>query len=136
MYISYAKGVRTWERHIDIPYPIGHEQKNVATYCSLPHQIDEWFKAYNRVKIMCGTSSNARRIINEQETNYLESMYRGFYLKQDLKAGTNIKLDHIYSAIPYQKDINQITSRQYLETDYILVKDLKKDAPLTLNDIK
>ena len=27
MYISYAKGARTWERHIDIPYPAGHEQK-------------------------------------------------------------------------------------------------------------
>jgi len=38
MYISYAKGARTWERHIDIPYPKGHEQKEVSNYCSLPHK--------------------------------------------------------------------------------------------------
>ena len=28
MLISYAKGARTWERHIDIPYPENHEQKD------------------------------------------------------------------------------------------------------------
>lgn len=35
MLVSYAKGARTWERHIDIPYPDGHEQKkspSIALY--------------------------------------------------------------------------------------------------------
>ena len=30
MLMSYAKGARTWERHIDIPYPKGHKQKEVS----------------------------------------------------------------------------------------------------------
>ena len=135
MYISYAKGARTWERHIDIPYPEGHEQKEVSIYCSLPHQVDEWFKAFNRAKTMCGTASNIRRVVDEKESNYLEALYRGLYLKQDLKKGTKITLNHLYSAIPYQKEIGHITSRQYFEGDFILTKDLKKDAPLTKNDI-
>jgi N-acetylneuraminate synthase len=135
MYISYAKGARTWERHIDIPYPEGHEQKEVSIYCSLPHQIDDWFKAFNRAVIMCGNSSTHRRIIDEKELTYLESLYRGLYLKEDLKKGTIIQLNHLYSAIPYQKEINQITSRQYFDGDFVLNKDLKKDSPLTKNDI-
>ena len=135
MYISYAKGARTWERHIDIPYPKDHEQKEVSTYCSLPHQIDEWFKAFNRAVIMCGTSSDTRRIIDEKESTYLEALYRGLYLKEDIKKGTKINLNQLYSAIPYQKEIGQITSRQYFDKDFVLNKDLKKDAPLTKNDI-
>jgi N-acetylneuraminate synthase len=135
MYISYAKGVRTWERHIDIPYPAGHEQKEVSNYCSLPSQVDEWFKAFNKAKIMCGTSLNERRVIDEKESKYLESLYRGLYLKQDLVKGTKITVEHLYSAIPYQKEIKHITSREYFDSDFILNKDLKKDAPLTKNDI-
>jgi N-acetylneuraminate synthase len=135
MYISYAKGARTWERHIDIPYPAGHEQKEVSNYCSLPSQVDEWFKAFNKAKIMCGTSLNERRVIDEKESKYLESLHRGLYLKQDLAKGTKITIEHLYSAIPYQKEIKHITSREYFDSDFILNKDLKKDAPLTKNDI-
>jgi N-acetylneuraminate synthase len=135
MYISYAKGARTWERHIDIPYPSGHEQKEVSNYCSLPHQIDEWFKAFNKAVLMCGTSVSARRVIDEKESKYLEALYRGLYLKDDLKKGTKIQLEHLYSAIPYQKEIGHITSREYFDSDFILNKDLKKDSPLTKNDI-
>jgi len=135
MYISYAKGARTWERHIDIPYPEGHEQKEVSIYCSLPYQIDEWFKAFNKSVIMCGTSSNIRRIVDQKESQYLEALYRGLYLKCDLKKGTKIQLEHLYSAIPYLKEIGQITSRQYFDSDFILNKDMKKDSPLTKKDI-
>jgi sialic acid synthase SpsE len=135
MYISYAKGARTWERHIDIPYPSGHEQKEVSKYCSLPHQVDEWFKAFNRAKVMCGTSKDERRVIDNKESNYLESLYRGLYLKADLKKGTKLKLEHFYSAIPYQKEIGHITSRQYFDEDFTLSKDMKKDSPLTKSDI-
>jgi sialic acid synthase SpsE len=136
MYISYAKGVRTWERHIDIPYPTNHEQKEVSKYCSLPHQIDEWFKSFSRAKMMCGTSSSVRRVIDEKETNYLEALHRGLYLKYDLKKGTKISLDHLYSAVPYQKEIGHITSRYYFDGDVILNCDMKKDSPLTNSDIE
>ena len=59
MLISYGKGARTWERHIDIDY----ENVPVSKYCSLPHQIDEWFKAFNKAKEMCGGSTLSRRSV-------------------------------------------------------------------------
>lgn len=135
MLISYAKGARTWERHIDIPYPEEHVQKEVSSYCTLPEQADEWFKAFNKAVEMCGTSSKTRRIVDEKEKNYLESLYRGLYLKEDIKKGTKIQLEHLYSAIPYQKEIGHITSREYFDNDFILINDMKKDSPLTKNDI-
>ena len=44
--IAYAKGARTFERHIDV----NHENIPVSKYCSLPHQIDDWFNAFKKVK--------------------------------------------------------------------------------------
>lgn len=136
MLISYGKGARTWERHIDIPYPKNHIQKEVSSYCSLPHQIDEWFKAYHTAKIMCGTSSKSRRTIDNKETEYLESLYRGLYLKKNIKKGQRITIDDLYSAIPYQKEINQLSSRNFIEKDCIANKNLKRDEPLTKLDIQ
>jgi N-acetylneuraminate synthase len=135
MYISYAKGARTWERHIDIPYSDGDEQKEVSPYCSLPHQIDEWFAAYNHAKLMCGVSSNERRIIDEKEKTYLESLHRGLYLKNNMKKGSKITVKDLYSAVPYQKEIEHITSRELIDNDFVLNKDLKQDSPLTRSDI-
>ena len=76
MLISYAKGSRTWERHIDIPYPEGHQQKQVSKYCSLPEQIDTWFQSFYKAQMMCGGFENKRRIIDDIESNYLFSLYR------------------------------------------------------------
>jgi N-acetylneuraminate synthase len=136
MLISYAKGSRTWERHIDIPYPEGHQQKQVSKYCSLPEQIDTWFQSFYKAQMMCGGFENKRRIIDDIESNYLFSLYRGLYLKQDLPSGHKISLDDIYSAIPYLKSMNQITSREFSNNYYILNKDMKKDSPLTSRDIQ
>jgi N-acetylneuraminate synthase len=136
MFISYAKGARTWERHIDIPYPAGHEQKDVSKYCSLPEQIDTWFKSFQKAEMMCGGFDNKRRIIDNTESNYLFSLYRGLYLNKDLPSGHKITSEDVYAAIPYLKEINQITSREFSNNYYILNKSLKKDSPLTSRDIQ
>ena len=54
MYISYAKGARTWERHIDIDF----DDVPVTKYCSLPSQIEEWFRAFLKAKRFCGGTGN------------------------------------------------------------------------------
>ena len=46
MLIAYAKGARTFERHIDI----NSDGVKVSPYCSLPHQFDEWFRAFHKAK--------------------------------------------------------------------------------------
>jgi sialic acid synthase SpsE len=136
MLISYAKGARTWERHIDLPYPKHHIQKEVSPYCSLPSQIDIWFKAFHTAQTMCGTSCDERRTIDQKETEYLESLYRGLYLKKNIKKGEKITINHLYSAVPYQKEIGQLSSRNFIEKDCKAKHNLKKDDPLTKKDIE
>jgi len=132
MLMSYAKGARTWERHIDIEY----ESVSVSKYNSLPHQIDTWFKSFHKAAEMRGASSEERRIISKNETEYLDKLVRGVYAKKDLKAGLEINnktlKKNFYLAIPLQK--GQLSCREILDGE-ILIKPIKKGTPLNIDYI-
>ena len=132
MLMSYAKGARTWERHIDVEY----ENVPVSKYNSLPHQIDTWFKSFHKAVEMCGASSEERRIISKSETEYLDKLVRGVYAKKDLKSGLVINnktlKKNFYLAIPLQK--GQLSCREILDGE-ILIKSLKKGKPLNIECI-
>ncbi|MDS4041731.1 MAG: N-acetylneuraminate synthase family protein [Candidatus Competibacter sp.] len=132
MLISYGKGVRTWERHIDIDYG----GVAVSSYCSLPHQIDEWFKAYHKAAEMCGGRSYSRRIIPRRETEYLNALVRGAYARRDLEPGYVFSKDgfekDFYLAIPLQK--GQLSCREVMN-GLKLVAGIQADEPLTINHI-
>jgi N-acetylneuraminate synthase len=136
MFISYAKGARTWERHIDIPYDPKDEQNAVSPYCSLPHQINEWLQSFNKANIMCGDTSNNRRSIDDKESNYLLALHRGLYLNRDIKKGETISIKDLYSAVPLLKDIDHFSSRDFIEADTVAVEDLQANQPLTKKDIQ
>jgi N-acetylneuraminate synthase len=130
--IAYAKGARTFERHIDIE----DDGKPVSPYCSLPSQIDSWFKAYNRAKVMCGNSGETRRTISDVEAKYLNGLVRGIYAKRDLPAGHVLHHESIdrdvYLAIPLQK--GQISCRELMHGETLL-HAVTKDAPILIDAI-
>ena len=132
MLISYGKGVRTWERHIDIDY----EGVPVSSYCTLPHQADEWFKAFHKAKEMCGGSSYSRRVISKKETEYLNALVRGAYAKRDLEAGyvlTKYSFERdFYLAIPLLK--GQLSCREVMNGEK-LTKAIGADEALTIDHI-
>ncbi|HUB67889.1 MAG TPA: N-acetylneuraminate synthase family protein [Candidatus Methylacidiphilales bacterium] len=123
--IAYAKGARTFERHIDID-----DGRPISPYCSLPSQIDSWFRAYNRAKTMCGGSGETRRNITDAEAKYLNSLVRGVYAKRDLPAGHVIRQESlgedIYLAIPLQK--GQISCRELMHGETLLQPIVKDQA--------
>ncbi len=132
MHISYALGARTWERHVDIDY----QGVPVSNYCSLPHQIDEWFKAFNQSKEMLGNSSEQRRIIPKEEIAYLDALVRGVHAKKDLPAGYVFSSENFSQdfklAVPLRK--GQLSTREVLN-GLTLLKDLKANQPVTINDV-
>jgi N-acetylneuraminate synthase len=132
MLISYGKGARTWERHIDIEW----EGIPVSPYCSLPHQCDAWFKAFHKAAEMCGGRSRSRRIISKRETKYLEALVRGVYARRDLEPGYLFDKDgfakDFYLAIPLRK--GQLSCREVMNGER-LIAPIRADAPLTIDHI-
>ena len=132
MLISYGKGARTWERHVDINY----EGVPVSSYCSLPEHCDAWFKAFHKAKEMCGGQSNSRRVISKKEIEYLDALVRGAYAKKDLEPGYVLTKDSFekdfYLAIPLLK--GQLSCREVMNGEK-LISGIKGNEPLTINHI-
>jgi sialic acid synthase SpsE len=129
MLIAYAKGARMFERHIDIET----EGAKVSPYCSLPHQLDEWFRAFHKAKEMCGAPGSQKRIPPKKEIEYLDALVRGVYAKADLPQGHCLMDDDVYLAIPLQK--GQLSCRELMRGE-MLLKRVQKDAPIKIDDIE
>lgn len=132
MLISYGKGVRTWERHIDIDYG-GVE---VSKYNSLPEQCDQWYKAFHKAQEMCGGNTNSRRVISKKETEYLDALVRGAYARRDIDPGYVFTKDNFtkdfYLSIPLRKA--QLSCREVMDGEK-LIKSIKANEPLTIDHI-
>lgn len=126
--IAYAKGARTFERHIDIE----DSGIDVSPYCSLPHQIDTWFKTFRKAKRMCGNPGLAKRRCPPEEVKYLDALVRGVYAKRDLRKGELITEDDLYLAIPLQK--GQLSCREMMRGQALLA-DIQMDKPIMIDSV-
>ena len=129
--IAYAKGARTFERHIDI----NSGGFNAAPYSSLPEHLDLWFKAFHKVVEFCGTARQVRKVPLAKETAYLDSYIRGVYARNDLLAGQVLTENDVYMAIPLQK--GQISCRELMLGKYghKMERNCPKDAPILIDMI-
>lgn len=132
MLISYAKGARTWERHIDIEA----DGREVSSYCSRPEQVDTWFKAFHKAVQMCGNASDARRVVSRKETAYLDALVRGVYARRPLEPGYVFSREtfdrDFYLAIPLQK--GQLSCREVMNGER-LISGVQADESLTIHHI-
>ena len=130
--MSYAKGARTWERHIDIEY----EGVPVSSYCSLPQHCDTWFKSFHKAREMCGGNSQSRRIISRKETEYLDQLVRGAYAKRNLEPGYIIHKENFdkdfYLAVPLLK--GQLSCREIMNGEKLILP-IKSNESLTIDHI-
>lgn len=128
MLIAYAKGARTFERHIDID----SDGVKVSPYNSLPEQTDTWFKAFHKAKELCGAPGTQKRIPPQKEITYLDSLVRGVYVSENLPEGHIISDEDVYLAIPLLQ--GQISCRELMRGE-VLRGAVTKDAPLMIDDI-
>tara|TARA_B100000029_G_C17438051_1_gene910456 strand:- start:82 stop:1155 length:1074 start_codon:yes stop_codon:yes gene_type:complete len=128
MMIAYAKGARTFERHIDID----HENIPVSKYCSLPDQAEIWFKAFHKAKEFCGDSPKKIRKIDIEESDYLDNLVRGVYLNKKRSANNMITSEDVFFAIP--KIEGQLSCQDFYDGIYIK-GDLEKNQPIMYKNI-
>jgi len=128
MLIAYAKGARTFERHIDIE----GDGIKVSPYCSLPHQIDTWFKAFQKARELCGAPGTHKRMPPQKEISYLDSLVRGVYAKHDLPEGHILADDDVYLAVPLQR--GQISCRELMRGE-VLLKAVSQDEAIMIDAI-
>jgi sialic acid synthase SpsE len=126
MTISYAKGARTFERHIDIDT----DGVQIAGYSSLPSEMDTWFKAFRTAQEYCGSSGNQRIKPLQKETDFLDNYIRGAYAKRDLPAGHVLTDADIQLAIPLRK--GQISCREFVQGE-VLLAPCKKGQPVRID---
>jgi sialic acid synthase SpsE len=128
MMIAYAKGARTFERHIDVEM----DGVAVSPYCSLPDQIDTWFRAFDKSRRMCGAPGTSKRIPPEKEIRYLDSLVRGVYARHPLEPGHKLTPDDIYLAIPLLK--GQLSCRELMQGE-ILTQSCAPHQPVMIGMI-
>jgi N-acetylneuraminate synthase len=126
--MAYAKGARTFERHIDIDA----DGIQVSPYCSVPEQIDAWFKAWKKAVEMCGAPGSRKRIPQQREIQYLDALVRGVYARSDLPAGHRLTDADVYLAVPLQK--GQISCRELMHGE-VLLNPVAADSPVRIDDI-
>lgn len=126
--IAYAKGARSFERHIDIKT----DDKPFSPYCSTPEQVAIWFQSYKKAQEMCGAPGTQKHPSPQKEIDYLTSLVRGVYAKRELPAGHVLTPDDYYLAIPLQK--GQLSCRELLN-DQVLAQPIKQDAPLMVDSV-
>lgn len=126
--MAYAKGARTFERHVDIDA----DGIAVSPYCSQPAQIDAWFKAWKKAVAMCGAPGTRKRIPPQREIAYLDALVRGVYARHHLPAGHMLSDDDVYLAVPLQK--GQISCRELMHGE-VLLSPVAADAPIRIDDI-
>ena len=132
MYISYGKGARTWERHVDID----HGGIAVSPYCSVPEQTDTWFKAFHKAREMSGGSSSQRRVLSKREIEYLDALVRGVYAKRDIPSGYVFTKDSFdedfYLAVPLLK--GQLSCREIMNGEKV-ISSISAHEALSINHI-
>lgn len=126
--IAYGKGARTFERHIDID----EGGIPVSPYCSLPEQVDTWFKAWKDAKEMCGSPGEAWKDSSREEIEYLDKLVRGVYAARDIPSGQPLKDEDVYLAIPLQR--GQISCRELMRGE-VTMRAIAAHEPVGIEDI-
>jgi N-acetylneuraminate synthase len=129
MTMSYAKGARTFERHIDID----SDGQPIADYSCRPPEIDAWFGAFRSAQKYCGSSSKQRVEPLNRETEFLGTYVRGVYAKRDLPAGHVLTDGDVQLAIPILK--GQVSCREFVQGE-VLVEGCAQGQPINIGMIE
>jgi N-acetylneuraminate synthase len=121
--LAAAKGAQLFERHVGV----ATDKITLNAYSSTPAQLEAWFGAINRAKVICGSGEREPAVAVELES--LQSLKRGVYARRDIAAEETLTRGDVYFAMPFIE--GQLSSGKFDQGGKTLVA-LAKDAPLVL----
>lgn len=119
--IALCKGAQLFERHVGLPT----EEITLNAYSSTPEQTDAWIAAWNKAHTLLG--SHERQPPTVEESDSIDSLQRGVFANQPIEAGTELKRDMVYFAMPYSP--GGLTSGDW-KPGIRIGKDIAVDQPV------
>lgn len=119
--IAYAKGARTFEKHVGV----ATDEITLNKYSANPEQVEAWVKAFKDAVAICG--HDKEREISEDEKIDLDSLKRGVFTKKELKSGMKIKRSDVFFAMPLSHE--QLISGRW-KKGLVADRDYKVNEPL------
>jgi sialic acid synthase SpsE/D-lyxose ketol-isomerase len=125
--LAVAKGARMFEKHVGV----ATDKITLNTYSASPDQVDRWIGAYRRAQVLCGNP--VRQAPSSEEKDSLDSLSRGIYLRNEVKAGAVLERQDVYFAMPIQD--GQIPSGRWKE-GIVVREDMKPDEGLLMSAVE
>lgn len=121
--LASALGAQIFERHIGL----STDSIKLNGYSMNPDQVNQWIEAWKKAKESLG---NGTKIIQNSESESLNSLKRGVFIKNPVKKGQTISKNDVFFAMP-RKDA-QLTSGEFgrIRTIYVASKDYKSNEPV------
>jgi N-acetylneuraminate synthase len=128
--IAYSLGARIFEKHIGI----NSRKYKLNKYSISPSLFEKYLEKINLTKDIIGDEKS--KVVTQIENKTLSSLERGMYLRKNVKKNEFLSYENIYFAFPKIK--NQISSSgfSFLHKKHKILKDLLKDKPIKISDVK
>jgi len=120
--LAMAKGVAFFEKHVDVE----SKKYKMNKYSANPDQVRSWLKAYSKAKEMCDLEKRSK--IRERELENIYSLKRAIFAKSDIKAGSVIRREEVFFAIPPQE--SQLLAEQFEDKILKAIKDISINDPI------
>ena len=127
--VALSLGAEMFEKHIGIV----SKKYNLNRYSITPELFSKYIENFFETKLIIGKNT---KTVSKKEVETLELLDRGIFVKKNLKKNKVLNSSDVYFAFP--KKIKQLSSSSIsFKIDKIKIKkDLKKDEPIFIKDVK
>ena len=125
--IAVAKGAGMFERHVGVET----DDIKLNAYSSTPTQLDKWISGYLKAKTICGAVERPPALVTESEA--IQGLRRGVYLKKTAKSDQILKRENVYFAMPCGE--HQLSSGDWSD-GIVMTQFCSEDEALMLNAVR
>jgi len=93
--MAAALGAELFERHVGVET----DAIELNAYSSRPDQLETWFAAHARAKVLGGPWE--RPAISREEQDAIDGLRRGTYARSTIRPGHEVERSQVYFAMPY-----------------------------------